>query len=110
MIRPAKVELLEHYATREPKRFIQYDAHDLRGGGADDVMRPDEDGMCLMRGGSWELMHGCAVRVLIEPGTTKERAALSLRKIAEWIESPGLLDLEDNGPGHTITVRERILN
>lgn len=88
---PTKAELLAHCAIREPKRF-QYDAHDVGVDGSDDVTRLDDDSFCIMGGnGTYELMAGCAVRVLIDFTTPPERALLGLRKIVDSYER----DLKD---------------
>lgn len=79
-------ELLLHYAGRDPKTFLQYDAHDLSEGGEDDVMQAEADGFCVTSGERDELMQGSAVRVLVDPETPLKRAVLGLRKIANWIE------------------------
>ncbi len=74
----AKVRLLAHYAEREPKEFIQYDAWD-----------PET---YLSGGHTVELMRGTPCRVLIDPTTTSADAVVMLRLIADWIERDGLLE------------------
>jgi hypothetical protein len=81
---PTKAELLDHYATREPTRFLQFDA--FANVGPDTIVRPDQDGDSLFRTETFELMTGLpAVRVLITPGTSKEKALQLLDKIKDWI-------------------------
>ncbi|GFP24783.1 hypothetical protein HKBW3S43_01045 [Candidatus Hakubella thermalkaliphila] len=84
-----KKELLEHYATREPQAFFQFDGFaDVE---EDCVMKPDKDGDCLFSRVTHELMTGTyRVRVLITPGTSKEKALALLQKISGWIKRGGL--------------------
>ena len=85
--RPTKQQVLDHYSRRVPVLFNQYDAFDLGEDGADDVMRPDNDGDSLFRSETWELMSGVyETRVLITAGTKPSVAVRHLRKIIEWIE------------------------
>ena len=83
-----KKELLDHYAARQPRRFMQFDGVCVDPADRDGVVVPDEDGHSLLGGATWELMHGADVRVLVpNDGTvTPADAARLLRKIAEWIE------------------------
>ncbi len=106
-----KAKLLEHYSLAEPKKFLQIDAHDIGCDlGADDVFLPDPDGFCVLGGPRFELMVGCAVRVLIDPAADRARVALGLKKILMAVESgwvstweayagPGLLISRLTGPG-----------
>lgn len=60
-------DLLNHYAEREPRDFVQYDAwYEPEGG--DYVMVPDAEGDILMLGLTTELMQGAHVRVLVNAG------------------------------------------
>lgn len=88
-----KQALLDHYAMREPKRFVQFDGHNVGVDHGDSVMVPDEDGHVVMGTVTNELMHACAVRVLLEPETTKETALILLRKISDWVERGGIEEL-----------------
>ena len=65
-------EKLAHYASREPRHFLQLDAHHLNG--YDDEMRPDEHGEALTASGTVELMHGASVRVLIQSDRVEREA------------------------------------
>ncbi len=78
----AKVRLLAHYAEREPKEFIQYDAFSPEGYGYDS----------LFGGYTVELMRGTPCRVLIDPTTSSADAVAMLRRVADWIERDGLLE------------------
>lgn len=83
-----KSELLEKYEHREPTLFRQFDGFHMPDGG-DCAMTPDEDGVCLMGGNTYELMSGCSeVRVLIRDGVDPVLAATMLRKIAYWVLHP----------------------
>jgi hypothetical protein len=84
-----KDSLLAKYAEREPKRFVQLDAHFAPG---DEVLGADDDGDALTGGGTFELMHGASVRVLIEPDCDSAIAVRRLRKLAAWLErNPALM-------------------
>jgi hypothetical protein len=87
-----KNELLEHYGNREPRPFVQVDCFDVGLDSIDCVMRPDEDGHCVMGGTPYELMHGASVRVLIGNETDQQTAVAMLRKMAESIEKGFMKD------------------
>jgi hypothetical protein len=83
-----KRELLEHYATKKPTPFKQWDGFDL-GDNIDDCMHSDKDGHCIMIGLTTELMTSKPeVRVLVPAGAgvSAATAATLLRKIANLIE------------------------
>ncbi len=82
-----KTELLSHYAKKDPRAFRQFDGFQV--GSGDDVMRPDDDGDCLMGASTCELMTGADVRVLIPADTASADAITLLRKIITWIERDG---------------------
>ena len=83
---------LAHYATRDPKRFLQMDGFQVKGDG-DDIMRPDKDGDCLFSIGTTELMAGATVRVLIPEETDPKVAIRHLKKFTKWLKkSPDLMD------------------
>ena len=83
---------LAHYASREPKSFLQLDALiDLK---PDSFTHPDKDGDVLMGGGTIELMHGASVRVLIPHDAKPKEAVRQLKKIAKWLnKDTDLFDL-----------------
>ncbi len=84
---------LAHYASREPKHFLQLDGHYMPRGG-DDVMSPDDDGDAVTAGGTVELMYGATVRVLIPHDGDVMVAARQLKKLAKWLKrKPDLLKL-----------------
>jgi hypothetical protein len=96
----AKERLLSKYEDREPHTFEQYDGWDVSDndddGFVDDVMVPDKDDLCITRLATRELMRGPGfVRVLIEPGSDPKRIALTLRKIAGYVERDGVTACED---------------
>ena len=78
---------LEHYAHRKLSDFFQFDVFlDVP---EDSVVRPDENGMCLYRRETQELMTGAyGVRVLVIRKKVQRRADVvrAIRKIADWIE------------------------
>ena len=83
---------LAHYASREPKQFLQMDGHYMPRGG-DDQMRPDGDGDAVTAFGTVELMYGATVRVLIPHDSDPIVAARQLKKLSKWLKSkPSLLD------------------
>jgi hypothetical protein len=81
----SKAELLEHYATREPKHFSQFDG--WREGAWDGDS--NFEGARWSFQGSWELMQGADVRVLIPDDVTPTEAVEMLRRIIEAIEVGG---------------------
>jgi hypothetical protein len=89
---PTKRELMEHYATKEPTPFAQWDGFDM--GDIDDyVMQSDKDGHCIMGPKlTNELMTTRpTVRVLIPEGesVSAATAATLLHKIADEIQERG---------------------
>lgn len=91
-----KAELLEHYATKEPKEFYRVDGfYSPESLGVDPLYHAvphDSDGDCIMSGERTELMTGAwAVRVLIPESTSKETAIRILEKIKKSIERYGVL-------------------
>ncbi len=85
-----KQGLLAHYAERDPQSFFQFDAFIDVEGDADSMMHPDHEGDCVLSGVTQELMTGaCAVRVLITPGTSPEKASDLLHKIAGYVAKDG---------------------
>ena len=93
-----KQELLDHYATREPREFYQFDGFNYTTGvlgycdeGKDGTEDHDVDE--LFCGRTHELMHGATVRILIVAGTSKEDAMRLLKKLTAWIEKEGFESL-----------------
>jgi len=85
----AKGAKLRHYASRDPKEFIQIDGFYLPGG-CDSVMVTDNDGDCIQAGKTIELMNGADVRILIrdprgEHGTETNKA--DIKRLLEKISS-----------------------
>jgi len=84
-----KQDLLEHYATKEPHAFYQYDGFaNERDSGS--PVEADTDGDALCGGTTHELMNGATVRVLVAPGTSEKDALRLLKKIRRWIRRDGL--------------------
>jgi hypothetical protein len=76
-----KEELLQDYAQREPKPYIQLDGFDAPG----DCMSDPDTGLGCFRGDTWELMHGADVRTLINPGTDREKVLEILEELVAWM-------------------------
>lgn len=80
-----KVDLLRHYATKEPRHFYQIDGFYPSTGALDDLQDPDGDELIGQH--TFELMNGAsAVRVLATPGADPGVVARILRKAADGIE------------------------
>jgi hypothetical protein len=93
----SKVDLLAHYADREPCEFVQIDCWRygkegvVRGVGITDTLgATDDDGDCLNGGVVTELMSGSDVRILIPPRISSADAIALLRKAIAWIERDGI--------------------
>lgn len=89
MKKPTRGDLLEHYAYKTPRAFVQYDgfAHTEE----EITMRPDKDGDSLHSGLTYELMTGIPdVRVLITPRTPPGDVMRLLKKIRKWIKQDGM--------------------
>lgn len=85
-------DTLAHYASLEPKRFLQLDGHYIPNGG-DDGFHPDEDGDDYHASSTVELMEGATVRVLIPFDTDVMVAVRQLKKIAKWLKKrPELIE------------------
>ena len=80
----SKQELLQHYSTKVPSDFIQYDGHcDLPPDGQ--VIEVDQDGHSFSSRHTQELMTGATVRILIRLRTPKEVTLKMLDKMRQWI-------------------------
>lgn len=92
---------MEHYAGKEPCKFLQFDGFALGKGVRDDVIHPDADGDGLMSHVSYDLMSGFhAVRIMITAGTSKKDALRLIEKLLASIKSENsfeVLDYLDNG-------------
>ena len=94
MKKPTKKKLLKHYATKEPRLFIQYDVFTGLSGN-DSFVHPDQDRQAIMYGETYELMSGNTdVRVLLEPEVSKVDAVLALLKVVMLIQREGLPKVE----------------
>ena len=90
---------------------IQIDGFDVGKDSGDDVMRPDENGHCLMRTMQWEPKKlDVAVRIHILAGTSKETVALMLERALRWIANDweSLIYEDRSLPGQKISVHEEI--
>lgn len=87
-----KWELLEHYASREPVRFIQID--DFCDPGAwDSVVTPDEDGHSIWSGITHELMTGIYnIRLLIRPDTSIDTVLGFLKKMTQRLSEKDFVE------------------
>jgi hypothetical protein len=79
--------LLDHYKSKQPRPFIQYDA-----------FAPDE----LYSVFTFELMRTLGVRVLIARDIEKEQAVKILNRIIGWIERDGFLWSEGAEDGERV--------
>lgn len=91
-----KAELLEHYATKEPKQFYQadgfYTPEMLEVKPRSRAIPVDSDGDSIILQATTELMTATwDVRVMIPESTSKETAIRMLEKIKKNIERDGLL-------------------
>ena len=89
---------LAHYASREPKSFLQLDAFyspwEDSALWEDPALHPDKDGDALKGKGTIELMQVAEVRVLIPHDAKPKAAVRQLKKIAKWLnKNPDLFDL-----------------
>lgn len=92
-----KQELLDHYSDKEPHLFWQWDGFNEQWG--DNVTGHDEDGHQVFGSETYELMSGFpAVRVLVEPGTSKEDALALLSKITGRVKESGITGRDNDGP------------
>jgi hypothetical protein len=78
----SKTQLLQHYAEREPKAFIQFDGFDAPG----DCWSDPKTGLGLFKKGTSELMNGADVRILIDPQTHRKKVLQILHELVAWIE------------------------
>ena len=89
-----KQEILEHYAEREPKSFVQFDGWYGDKWKGDPIVATDDDGRSMVRGCTTELMYGADVRLLVAPDSDPKEIVALLRQTVEWIESkPDVLSL-----------------
>lgn len=80
-----KRNLLEHYGSKDPHSFYQYDM--FSDAVPDDVVWPDKDGDALFISSTLELMSSCpTVRVLVPAGASYRDVVRCLRKVADWLE------------------------
>ena len=85
-VTPEKAKLLAHYATREPKHFVQVDSFSPASG-------------TFHMGDTTELMLGSAVRILIDPATNYAEAAVFLKQAAillRQIDADRMVDAGDD--------------
>jgi len=78
-------ELLNHYAKREPKEFLQIDGWYGGKWVGDSVIATDKNGYSMTGGATVELMIGADVRILIDPSTPASEAVVLLQKAIDWL-------------------------
>jgi len=84
-------ELLEHYAERRPKEFLQIDGWYGGKWAGDPIIATDADGYSMTSGITHELMQGADVRILIPPSTPKSEAITLLQQAIDSLNRrPGL--------------------
>lgn len=83
---PTREELLEEYARKPVRCFLQVDAWEDNQGG-DSVVHPDEEGHVLTSGMRYELRKtDYPMRVQIYEGSDKEAVLTLLNKAHTWLE------------------------
>ena len=83
---PLPEELIEEYASKPVRCFLQVDGWESRDGG-DSTTPPDEDGHVLTGGVRYELRNtGSPVRVQIHEASDKETVLVLLSKARAWLE------------------------
>ena len=85
--RRSKEGLLAHYATREPKSFIQFDGWYGGKWQGDSVINTDEAGRSMISGLTTELMNGADMRLLIKPDSDPTEIVALLHNAIASIES-----------------------
>ena len=84
--------VLRDAASKPVKQLVQIDGH--RPTGYDSVVRPDDDGDCLMSSSTRELSRSLGldmpVRVLVHPGAQKADVVRLLDKIRAWVDRDGI--------------------
>src|SRR5919202_1067169 len=83
---PAREELLEKYARKPVRCFLQVDGWE-NNDGEDPAVHPDEEGHALMSGMRYELRNtDFPMRVQIHEGSNKETVLTLLSKTHRWLE------------------------
>ena len=83
-------EILEKYATRPPKQFLQIDCFGPKFAG-DYVVDPYGDGVGIMGQLTWELMHGVPVRILISEDYDDPKVLADLlESAARWVRESSM--------------------
>ena len=83
---------LAHYASREPKKFLQLDGFH-KPEGFDEAMRGFEGDELYSAGGTVELMKGASVRILIPYDTDIKVAIRQIKRMARWLKkNPELIE------------------
>jgi hypothetical protein len=78
-----RLALLAKYATRQPRKLVQFDAFEGIDGSVDD---PE-----VFQSGTYDLMRfPASVRVLVSDDAAAANVVPMLRHIADWIEQTGL--------------------
>ena len=91
-------EKLAHYASKEPKHFLQMDGY-YDSEVYDELMHPDLEGDAFIAQGTVELMDGATVRILIPYHTDPTVAARQIKKMAKWLrKKPSLIDFAKPEP------------
>ncbi len=81
--------LLDHYASKTPTLFLQYDGIARPRVRRSESGQLDEDNELVNAKPTYELMSGADVRVLIREGIDKRTAIRLLVKIMAWMEHEG---------------------
>jgi len=87
-------ELLEAASRKPIKKFLQFDVFQRMPEG-DDIIRPDDDGDCLMAVESYELKNVNELRVFVPVNRTAKEIIRGLKKVIECIEAdPSVVDFD----------------
>ena len=91
-------EKLAHYASKEPKHFLQMDGYYVPEV-YDELVYPDLEGDAFTAQGTVELMNGATVRILIPSNTDPTVAARQIKKMAKWLrKKPSLIEFSKSAP------------
>ena len=101
-------ELLNHYAKREPKEFLQLDGWYGGKWAGDSIVATDENGYSGTGRITVELMIGADVRVLIDPSTPASEAIALLEQAVDWLKRDPNLFRTIKEEGNTKSEKEKL--
>jgi hypothetical protein len=77
-------ELILQASKKPIRKLLQFDV--FQNVVEDDVMRPDEDGDCLMWGNNYELKNTDALRVMVPSGASASDTLRGLKKVISYLK------------------------